>query len=287
MKISELFNQKTVMSYEIFPPKRSDPIYSVYDTIDRLKDLNPDYISVTYGAGGSMNNQDMIKIAADLKNRLSIESVAHLPCLNISRDDVRNIIRMLHAAEIDNILVLRGDRNKEIRPKRDFKHASDLAAFIRKTGDFNLIGACYPEGHIESRSRAEDIDNLKIKIDSGVSQLITQAFFDNRHFYKFREQALIAGIDVPIQAGIMPVVNSQNIKRLLSLSGVELPKKFKLMIDKYANNAEAMREAGIAYAIDQIVDLIAQGVVGIHLYTMNKPYIAYCINKAIKSLLAA
>ena len=285
MRTAELFKHKTVISYEIFPPRRTDPITSIYDTIEELKDLNPDFISVTYGAGGSKNNRDMLKIASDVKNNSAIESVAHLPCINFTRDEVVDTLAALKFAGIDNILALRGDLNPDRAPRFDFKYASDLISFIHKHGDFNIIAACYPEGHLESKNGIEDIGYLKEKVNAGVSSLITQTFFDNSYFYSFQERAAIAGIHVPIQAGIMPVVNQRQIKRLLTLSGATLPKKFQCMMDRYGNHAEAMRDAGIAYAIDQIVDLIAQGVAGIHLYTMNKPYIAYRITKAVKSLL--
>jgi len=195
-------------------------------------------------------------------------------------DDFRN-------GGIENILALRGDVNPKFTPKNDFKYASDLISLIKKNGDFNIIGACYPEGHIESSSIIEDIRNLKSKVDSGVKQLITQFFFDNNYFYSFRERATIAGIKVPIEAGIMPVVNKKQIERMVTLCGVNLPKKFLYIMDRFENNPEAMRDAGIAYAVDQIVDLIAQGVGGIHLYTMNNPYIAYRIYEAINTLLVA
>ncbi len=188
---------------------------------------------------------------------------------------------------IENILALRGDINPELEPCQDFRYASDLISFIRANGDFNIIGACYPEGHRECGSLTEDIRNLKTKVDAGVNQLITQLFFDNSYFYSFRERAAIAGINVPIQAGIMPVVNKKQIERMVSLCGVKLSRKFTAMMERYENNPIAMRDAGIAYAVDQIVDLLAQGVDGIHLYTMNNPYIAHKIYAAISSLLAA
>ena len=195
-------------------------------------------------------------------------------------DDFRN-------AGIENILALRGDINPDFTPKSDFKYASDLISFIKEKGDFNIIAACYPEGHIESPTIVEDIHNLKRKVDSGASHLITQLFFDNNYFYSFRERAAIAGIDVPIQAGIMPVVNKKQIERMVTLCGVDLPKKFLSIMERYENSPDAMRDAGIAYAVDQIVDLIAQGVDGIHLYTMNNAHIAHRIYEAVHSLLIA
>jgi methylenetetrahydrofolate reductase (NADPH) len=193
----------------------------------------------------------------------------------------------LKQAGVDNILALRGDINPEFPPKQDFRYASDLVAFIKENGDFNIIGACYPEGHSECSSLVDDIRHLKTKVEAGTDQLITQLFLDNSYFYAFRERAGIAGINVPIEAGIMPVVNKKQIERMVSLCGVKLPKKFVTMMEKYEHNPVAMRDAGIAYAVDQIVDLMAQGVDGIHLYTMNNSYIAQKIYAAISSLLLA
>lgn len=287
MKTSELFKHKRVLSFEIFPPKRTSPVDTIYDTIDELKDLTPDFISVTYGAGGSENNTQTLKIASAVKKVYGVESVAHLPSINLTKDDVRTMLKIFNETGIENILALRGDINPDFEPKTDFKYASDLIAFIKEHGDFNVVGACYPEGHSETKSLVEDIHNLKIKVDAGADQLISQLFFDNRDFYSFRERAAIAGIHVPIQAGIMPVVNRKQIERMVSLCGVKLPKKFLAIMERYEHNPEAMRDAGIAYAIDQIVDLITHGVDGIHLYTMNNPYIAKRIYEAISTLIAA
>ncbi len=287
MKIVELFKRKTVLSFEVFPPKRTSPIETIYDTLDELKALNPDFISVTYGAGGCENSKTTLSIASTIKNGYGVESVAHLPCINLSKEDVLQLLMELKKNNIENILALRGDINPEIPPRKDFLHASDLVAFIKNHGDFNIIGACYPEGHCESGGLINDIRNLKIKVDAGTDQLISQLFFNNDYFYAFRERACLAGINVPVEAGIMPVINKKQIERMVSLCGVELPRKFVKMMEKYENNPVAMRDAGIAYAIDQIVDLIAQGVDGIHLYTMNNPYIAKKIHEAIFFLIAA
>lgn len=284
MKICELFQMKKVFSFEVFPPRRID---SVYDTIEKLKGLNPDYISVTYSAGGSESNADTFKIASAIKNNYGIESVAHLPSINHTKVEVLKILEDLRSAGIENILALRGDVNPSFSPKNDFKFASDLISFIKEHGDFNIIAACYPEGHFESPSIIDDIRNLKRKVDAGANQLITQLFFDNNCFYSFRERAAIAGINIPIEAGIMPVVNKKQIERIVTLCRVNLPKKFLAIMNRYENNPEALRDAGIAYAVDQIIDLIAQGVDGIHLYTMNNPYIAHRIYEAINTLLVA
>ncbi len=287
MKTSDLFTKKTVLSLEIFPPKRTGSVNTIYDTVEELKGLTPDFISVTYGAGGSENNAETFKIASNIKNNYGIESVAHLPCINLDKKEILEMLADFKEGGIENILALRGDINPNFEPKKDFKYASDLISFIKKNGDFNIIGACYPEGHLECSSIIEDIRNLKNKVDAGASQLITQVFFDNDYFYSFRERAAIAGISVPIEAGIMPVVNKKQIEKMVTLCGATLPKKFLSVMDRYENNPIAMRDAGIAYAIDQIVDLIAQGVDGIHLYTMNNPYIAKKIYEAINTLLVA
>ncbi|POZ59236.1 5,10-methylenetetrahydrofolate reductase [Dehalococcoides mccartyi] len=287
MKTVEFFKKKQVLSFEVFPPKRTSPIETIYSTLDELKGLHPDYISVTYGAGGSLNNNKTLEIAANIKNRYEFESVAHLPCINLTKEDVLLALNTIRENGIENILALRGDINPDITPCTDFSHASDLVAFIREHGDFNIIGACYPEGHPESKSIVDDIYNLKRKVDAGVSQLTTQLFLDNEYFYTFRERVALAGINVPIEAGIMPVVNKKQIERMVSLCGVHLPTKFIKMMARYENNPIAMRDAGIAYAVDQIVDLAAQGVDGIHLYTMNNPYIAQKIYEAVYRLLAA
>ena len=274
MKTSSLFNHKTVLSLEVFPPKRTAPVDTIYSTLDELKGITPDFISVTYGAGGSENSQKTLEIASAIKHKYGIESVAHIPCLNLTREDVLLILERLKEQKIENILALRGDRVPDREPAGDFRYASDLVEFIKLHGDFNIIGACYPEGHQESGGLVRDMKHLKDKVDAGVSQLITQLFFDNEYFYRFRERMDLVGIHVPVEAGIMPVVNKKQIERMVSLCGVKLPKKFISMMERYGDNPIAMRDAGIAYAVDQIVDLAAGGVDGIHLYTMNNPYIA-------------
>ncbi len=286
MKTCELFKTKKVLSFEIFPPKRTDSINTVYDTVKQLAGLNPDFISVTYGAGGAGNNAQTFKIASDIKNIYNIESVAHLPCINLNKEEVLKMLGNFKEAGIDNILALRGDISPDYEPKKDFKYARDLISFIRENGDFNIAAACYPEGHIECDSIKKDIENLKIKVEAGVNQLITQLFFDNNYFYSFLDKASAAGIHVPIQAGIMPVVNKNQIKRMVTLCGATLPKKLLIIMDRYENDPEGMREAGITYAIDQIVNLLAEGAEGIHLYTMNNPYIAHKIHEAVNGVFA-
>ena len=287
MKTSEFFKQKTVLSLEVFPPKRTAPVDTVYKTLDGLKGITPDFISVTYGAGGIGNSRATLEIASSIKRRYGIESVAHMPCLHLTKEEAARILEQLKEHQIENILALRGDRIPDMEPAGGFKYAADLVAFIRDHGDFNIIGACYPEGHQESGDLVQDIRNLKQKVDAGVSQLITQLFFDNQYFYRFRERLDLAGIRVPVEAGIMPVVNKKQIERMASLCGVKLPQKFISMMERYGDNPAAMRDAGIAYAVDQIVDLAAHGVDGIHLYTMNNPYIANKIHESVFRLMAS
>ncbi|MGI6665775.1 MAG: methylenetetrahydrofolate reductase [NAD(P)H] [Christensenellaceae bacterium] len=284
MKTVEFFKKKTVLSYEVFPPKRTSPVNTIYDTLSELKELSPDFISVTYGAGGGKNNNQTFEIASTIKS-YGIESVSHLPCIGLTKEDVSAKLKELKRAGIENILALRGDVPSEDCIQGDFRYASDLIAFIKSQGDFNILAACYPEGHIEAESKLEDIRNLKRKVDAGANHLVTQLFFDNEFFYSFIERCQLADINVPIEAGIMPVINKKQIERMASLCGVTVPKKFVTMMKRYENNPIAMRDAGIAYAIDQIVDLTAQGVDGIHLYTMNNPYIARKIHEAIHSLI--
>lgn len=286
MKIKDMFGKgKTIFSFEIFPPKKTSPIETIYETLDGLKDLNPAFISVTYGAGGNAADRTTCTIASDIKHKYSIESAAHLTCVNSTKADIETILGDFNSCGIENILALRGDINPEKPPKDDFRYASELITFIKEHGDFGISGACYPEGHLNSETLADDILNLKKKVDAGAEHLMSQLFFDNSCFYSFLERAKIAGINVPIEAGIMPVVNKKQIERMVSMCGASLPSKFTKMMQRYENNPEALRDAGIAYAVDQIVDLISSGVDGIHLYTMNNPYVAKKISESISSLL--
>lgn len=285
MRTAELFRHKTVFSLEIFPPKPDADESVIYDTLDRLTNICPDFISVTYGAGGGKNGCKTIRIASDIRYRYGIESVAHLPCIGLTKSRAREILDEMQRSGIENILALRGDLPDNSVPVGDFLHASDLIRFIKENYSFNIIAACYPEGHPESKSSADDLHHLKYKVDCGAKHLITQLFLDNRYFYDFYEKAAIAGINVPIEAGIMPVTNKRQIERMVKLCGVELPKKFVRILEKYEHNETALRDAGIAYATDQIADLITQGVDGIHLYTMNNPYVAQKIFNSVHNLL--
>lgn len=289
MKISELFKSgKPVLSFEVFPPKKDSSVESITAAIDELAQLKPAYISVTYGAGGNTANTFTRDIAAHIKNDCGIEAMAHITCVNNSKEEVLTVMDSFAEAGIENILALRGDINPNVPPKTDFRHASELITFIRsdpKYDNIGISGACYPEGHTESDSLAADILNLRKKVEAGAEELITQLFFDNAFFYDFREKSVIAGINVPISAGIMPVTSKSQIERMVTMCGASLPQKFVRMVTKYESRPEALIDAGIAYAADQITDLLSNGADGIHIYTMNNPYVARRIVEIVGKLL--
>ncbi|MFA9399036.1 MAG: methylenetetrahydrofolate reductase [NAD(P)H], partial [Clostridiaceae bacterium] len=290
MHIKNLFKEKnTVISLEIFPPKVNSSIDTIYKTIENLAYLNPDFISVTYGALGSTKDKT-VEIASLIKNKYEIESLAHLTCLTSSHDEINQITKNLKHNNISNILALRGDFPKGYNTKEDtlsFKHADDLVEIIKKNNDFCVAGACYPEKHPESLSFENDLYNLNKKVEKGTDFLISQLFFDNNIFYNFINQAKSQGINCPISAGIMPVINKKQIERIVSLTGASMSQKFLSILDRYEYNEEALKDAGIAYATEQIIDLISQGVDGIHIYTMNKPEIAKKIYGNIESVIKA
>ncbi|MBQ9378056.1 MAG: methylenetetrahydrofolate reductase [Schwartzia sp.] len=281
--------ERAIFSFEIFPPKRDMPIDTVYRTLDELTDLEPDFISVTCGAGGSADgsNYRTIEVASAIQNKYRREGIAHLPCIHFTRADVIEMLDKLEENGVRKILALRGDRVLGLTPKEDFHHASDLVGFIRAlTKDrFQIFAACYPEGHTEAPDLDTDIRNLRRKVDAGVDRLISQLFFDNEFFYEFLDKARNEGITVPIEAGIMPITNKKQIERMVTLCGATLPRKFQRVLAKYESQPEALRDAGIAFATEQIVDLLAHGVDGIHLYTMNNPYIARKISETVRTLL--
>lgn len=285
MKTADFFKDKTVFSLEIFPPNPVSDESVIYNTLDELTDIHPDFISVTYGAGGGKNGSRTIRIASDISSKYDTTSVAHLPCVNLKKDQAKQILDSITESGIENVLALRGDIPDDTEPTGDFSHADELVTFIHDNYDLNIIAACYPEVHPESRNAVDDMLHLKNKVNCGVSHLITQLFLDNKYFYDFRERTQLARIDVPIEAGIMPVINKKQIERMVKLCGVNLPTKFVRMLDRYADDPVALRDAGIAYAVDQITDLVAEGVDGIHLYTMNNPYIAHRIFGAVESLI--
>lgn len=286
MKIAEHYQEgKTIFSMEIFPPKKTSSIDTIYDTLDKMQGIDPAFISVTYGAGGSVANNATCEIASIIQNQYKIDAMAHLTCVNCNKEDVDLLLGQLKESGVQNILALRGDKNPSFIPKEEFKYASEMVAYIKSKGDFHIAGACYPEVHAEAESPEADIMHLKEKVDAGVSSLVSQLFFDNNSFYNFLNRARKAGIAVPVEAGIMPVTNKSQIERMVTMCGASLPQKFVKVMQRYENNPEALRDAGIAYAIDQIVDLISSGVDGIHLYAMNNPYVAARIKDAIKNLL--
>lgn len=286
MKIESLFNgEKTVLSFEVFPPKKTGSLETVYNTIAELQNLCPDYISVTYGAGGSAANNFTCDIASLIKNKYGIEAMAHLTCVNSTTADVDRVLDELKANNIENILALRGDKTPDFEPKTDFRYANELVSYIHSKGDFGVSVAGYPETHFEAPSGKVDIQNLKNKVECGAQSIVTQLFFNNSYFYRFMERCDYSGINVPVSAGIMPVTNKNQIERMVSMCGASLPRKFVKMIQKYEDRPDALVDAGIAFAIDQIVDLISNGVDGIHIYTMNNPYIAKKITESIKGLL--
>lgn len=285
MKISELFGRgKTVFSCEVFPPKKTSPVDTIYKTLDGLKDIRPDFISVTFGAGGSQVNQSTRDIAAIIQNQYQIPAMAHLTCVTSTEEEVSGLLSGLKADGVENVLALRGDRNPDCPPKTDFLHADELVSFICRRGDFGVSAACYPEGHPESPDPVSDIRYLKQKVDAGAQHLVSQLFFDNEDFYRFLERCRIAGISVPIEAGIMPVLNRSSIQRMVSLCGASMPRKLTRILARYGDHPDALREAGIAYAIDQITDLVAAGVDGIHLYTMNNPVMARQIADSVSAI---
>ena len=286
MKIESKFQKKKpVLSFEIFPPKRDKAIQNIDETLAILSELNPDFISVTFGAGGSHTDNQTVELAKRIKQQYGIDPLVHLTCLNSSKFEICELLEELKEAEIDSILALRGDKNPAVEEKQDFRYASDLVKFIRQYGDFSISGACYPECHTESKNKIEDIAYLKEKVDSGVQHLISQLFFDNNAFYSFQEHIQIAGMHVPVEAGIMPVINKAQIERMVTLCSASLPEKFSRVMHKYEDNKEALFDAGMADAINQIVDLLAHDVDGIHIYTMNNPIVAKRICDGIKNLI--
>lgn len=275
MKIKELFDsKKTVISLEIFPPKLTSPVETVFNTLDELKDINPDFISVTYGAGGKAKDRT-VEIASKIKNDYKIESLAHLTCISATKEQIRETLKELRSNGIENVLAMRGDLPEdpdfEFPDPLHYEHASDLIKEVKAEKDFCIGAACYPEGHVDCENKIQDIKYLRDKVAMGADFLITQLFFDNELFYRFMEEIDLAGINIPVSAGIMPVLNKNQIVRISKLAGCQLPPKFVRILDRYEDNPAALKEAGEAYAIEQIIDLMAWGVSGIHLYTMNKP----------------
>ena len=289
MKVTEIFEAKKkegkpVLSFEIFPPKKEEALKNIDATLERLCSLHPDFISVTFGAGGSAANNQTVEIARKIKNNWGVEPIVHLTCLHYGKEEISGILRELQEAGIENVLALRGDVNPNVPMKHDFRYANELVAYIKEQGDFHVSGACYPEVHLEAPDGIADIRNLKKKVDAGAGHLVSQLFFDNNVFYDFLTKVRIAGIDAPVEAGIMPVTNKAQIKRMVTMCGASLPDKFERILEKYGESKEALFDAGMVYAVNQIVELISYGVDGIHIFTMNNPVVAGRICDGIKNL---
>lgn len=287
MKIKDLLEKKKpTLSFEVFPPKTEADYTNIENAIIEIAKLHPSFMSVTYGAGGG-TSQYTTEIAAKLKNDYQVTALAHLTCVSSSKGEIKEQIGKLKEKQIENILALRGDKTENMEfPKKDgYQYAYELVRDIKAAGDFCVGGACYPEGHVEAATKDEDIIHLKEKVEAGCDFLTTQMFFDNHVLYNFLYRIREAGITVPVVAGIMPVVNGKQIKRITALSGAQLPPRFKSIIDKFGDNPPAMKQAGIAYATEQIVDLLSNGVHAIHVYSMNKPDIAAKIQENLSQII--
>ena len=285
MKLTEIINSdKLSLSFEVFPPKTDDAFESVKYATEQLAELSPSYMSVTYGAGGGTSDYT-VKIAENLKNK-GVTPLAHLSCVSSSKDEIHKKLAELKQHGIENILALRGDipEDKALL-KTDYRYASELTQDIRDFGGFCIGGACYPEAHPESASSFEDIENLRRKVDAGCEFLTTQMFFDNNIYYNFVYRLRNSGIDVPVVAGIMPVTNPKSIKRICRISGSALPQRFVRIVDRFGDDPMAMTQAGIAYATEQIIDLFANGVRAVHIYSMNKPEVARKIKENISGII--
>lgn len=282
--LQNMFDNKKSISFEIFPPKKDGAFDTVFETLDALGKLNPDFISVTYGAGGSRSGET-IQIASYIQNKLGIDAMAHVTCVGSRKEQLLKVCEALKENHIEHILALRGDRPRDMSDEqflsRDFAHASDMMSFIREHTDLHMAGACYPEKHFEAFSMESDLNNLRRKQEAGAEFFISQLFFDNDFYYSFLEKAAKKGITVPICAGIMPITSAKQIGTTITLAGSSVPKALADILATYGDNPEEMRKAGIDYAIRQIRDLQENGVGDIHIYTMNKPKMATEIMNAI------
>ncbi|MBE6344426.1 MAG: methylenetetrahydrofolate reductase [NAD(P)H] [Spirochaetaceae bacterium] len=280
MKISEVIKSgKLCLSFEVFPPKTDSLYNSVEQAVKEIASLEPDFMSVTYGAGGG-TSEYTVSIASGIQKNYKVPALAHITCVSSTKQAVQEQLKKIKTAGIENILALRGDIPEGMNNScAEFQHANQLVAEIKATGDFCVGGACYPEGHPESANSTEDIINLKKKVDAGCEFLTTQMFFDNNILYNFLYKIREKGITVPVIPGIMPVTNGKQIARICKLSGTLLPARFKAIVDRFGDNPRAMTQAGIAYATDQIIDLFANGITAVHVYSMNKPEVARQIQK--------
>lgn len=287
MKIINRLNEEGIhISFEVFPPKTDAGFQKVLQATEKIAELKPSYISVTYGAGGG-TSKNTAKIASHIKNNLGVESLAHLTCASSTKEEVQVVIENLKALGIENILALRGDIPEVMEfPTGDrYHYAYELVEAIRKSGDFCIGAACYPEGHVENEHKEDDIKYLKQKVDSGVDFLTTQMFFDNDIHYNFLYRIREAGITVPVLPGIMPITSAAQMKRSQELSGTVFPRRFLSILDRFGDYPDAMMQAGIAYATDQIIDLLANGVKNIHIYSMNKPEVAVKIMENLSEVI--
>ncbi len=286
MRITTLLNSGNVnISCELFPPKEFTGLSQVTQVVKEIGAMRPAFMSVTYGAGGNTQAHTLEVVKA--VEGENITPLFHLTCVNSKQEQVQETLKILKQSGIENILALRGDILKDSVPPEDFRHASDLIRTIKQAGDFCIGAACYPEGHPESASKNADLDSLKMKVDEGAGFLTSQMFFDNNVFYNFLYRALQKGVKVPILAGIMPVCNAKQIKRIVSLSGSALPPRFAAIVDRFQDDSAAMQQAGIAYATEQIIDLVANGVNNIHVYTMNRPAIAGAIFNNLSNIIGS
>ena len=290
MKLTEIFNKNTLsLSFEVFPPKTDTAFDSVKHATEEIAKLRPSFMSVTYGAGGGTSKYTL-EIAKNIKANYGVPTLAHLTCVSSTKETVREKIAAMKAAGIENVMALRGDLTPELaasdRSAWAYRNAIDLVRELREQGaDFCIGGACYPEIHPESENQREDIKHLKEKVDAGCSFLTTQMFFDNNLLYNFLYKIREAGITVPIIPGIMPITNANQIERAIKLSGSFMPQRFKALVDKFGDSPAAMKQAGIAYATDQIIDLFANGITKVHVYSMNKPDVASAIQKNLSDIL--
>ncbi len=286
MKIRDIIKDKEVtLSFEVFPPKTDAGYEAVEKASAEIAALKPDFMSVTYGAGGG-TSKNTVNIAADLQDKYGTPVLAHLTCVSSTKDYVKEVVKAYKDRGIENIMALRGDIPKEGRVCYDYDHATQLIYDIKSVDDsFCIGGACYPEGHVECARQSEDIEHLKEKVDAGLDFLTTQMFFDNSTLYQFLYRIREKGIDVPVVPGIMPITNAKQVARSVALSGSTIPPKMKIMVDRFSDEPDKMKEAGIIYACDQIIDLISNGVSHIHVYSMNKPDIAAGIMDNLRSII--
>lgn len=285
MKIIDIIKgEKPSLSFEVFPPKTSDKYENVVEAAEKIASLKPDFMSVTYGAGGGTS-----MYTADITSRLmkcGVTSMAHLTCVSSTREMIRSELEKLKNLGVENILALRGDIPEEFSvDNMEYRYACDLIKEIKETGSFCIGGACYPETHPESENSTKDLEYLRIKADAGCEFFTTQMFFDNNILYNFMYRMLKAGIDVPVVAGIMPVTNAAQMKRICDISKTALPQRFVRIVDRYGDKPEAMKQAGIAYATEQIIDLYANGVNAVHVYSMNKPDVAEAIKNNLSEII--